>query len=220
MYYMRMTIRDTLESCMEILPDHISGNPDIELETTQCMCKDEGGCSMIRISDPKGILKEDIIEHETFINERGECSIERVSSNKLLAMVINKKCPASRIISESGCLLVSSKMVAPLTVSFAVVSGRKIYLYDLLKRLKDLGYDVEKEMSTFTTYESILSNKQEETLRVALESGYYDIPKKINTEELAEKLNCTRSTVNTTLRNGEKKLIQYYFMVNKNNWND
>ena len=221
MYYLRMLFKEVPNDldCTQILPPYVN-DPSIQCEITQCMCKGAGGCCMMNIIDPEEKLADEIYEHETYVSENGECSIERISRNKFLAMVINNKCVVSRIISESGCLLISSRKVGPSTVSFGVVSGRKSYLYGLLEKLKSEGFNVEKESSSFTAYDSILTHRQEETLRVALENGYYDIPKKINTEGLAKKLNCTRSTVNTTLRNGEKKLIQYYMTASSDSYTE
>lgn len=54
---------------------------------------------------------------------------------------------------------------------------------------------------------SRLTEKQREILIAAYKSGYYDIPRKITSEELAKKLNLVDSTVVEHLRKAEQRLI-------------
>jgi hypothetical protein len=54
---------------------------------------------------------------------------------------------------------------------------------------------------------SQLSSKQRQALLTAFALGYYDIPRKITSEELSRHLNADKSTVVEHLRKAEKKLI-------------
>ena len=53
-----------------------------------------------------------------------------------------------------------------------------------------------------------LTEKQRDTLIAAYKLGYYDIPRKISSEELAKKLGLANSTVVEHLRKAEHRLIQ------------
>ncbi|MCW3999294.1 MAG: helix-turn-helix domain-containing protein [Candidatus Bathyarchaeota archaeon] len=53
-----------------------------------------------------------------------------------------------------------------------------------------------------------LTEKQREVLLAAYKMGYYDIPRKITTEELARKLDLADSTVVEHLRKAERRLIR------------
>ncbi|MBI2648199.1 MAG: helix-turn-helix domain-containing protein [Thaumarchaeota archaeon] len=52
-----------------------------------------------------------------------------------------------------------------------------------------------------------LTGKQLHALLLALESGYYHVPKKITTEEIAKRLNLPRTTYEEHLRKAESKIL-------------
>jgi len=52
-----------------------------------------------------------------------------------------------------------------------------------------------------------LTEKQREVLIAAYKHGYYDIPRRINSEELAEKLKIVSSTLGEHLRKAERRLL-------------
>lgn len=54
---------------------------------------------------------------------------------------------------------------------------------------------------------SKLTNKQLGLLRLALESGYYEWPRKINVVELSDELGISRAAVTKLLRRAEKRII-------------
>ena len=56
-----------------------------------------------------------------------------------------------------------------------------------------------------------LTNKQKNAIKLAIEEGYYEIPRKIDVKDLAKKSNLAFSTYQTHLRKAESKLIPYSF---------
>jgi len=53
----------------------------------------------------------------------------------------------------------------------------------------------------------MLTNRQTDILMKAFEQGYYDIPRRVKTEELAVQFDITRYGLERTLRTAEKKLV-------------
>jgi len=56
-----------------------------------------------------------------------------------------------------------------------------------------------------------LTSKQKQAINLAIEEGYYSIPRKIDVKDLAKKSNLAFSTYQTHLRKAESKLIPYSF---------
>jgi hypothetical protein len=52
-----------------------------------------------------------------------------------------------------------------------------------------------------------LTAKQAEALRVAFERGYYRVPKRISTEEIAQQVRVPRTTDEEHLRKAESKVL-------------
>jgi len=53
-----------------------------------------------------------------------------------------------------------------------------------------------------------LTGKQSQALLFALENGYYRVPKKVTTEEMAQKLKLPRTTYEEHLRKAESKVLR------------
>ncbi|PSQ40987.1 DNA-binding protein [Halobacteriales archaeon QS_9_68_42] len=55
---------------------------------------------------------------------------------------------------------------------------------------------------------SALTDRQLEVFRTAVESGYYEIPRRATHEEIADRLECAPSTVDEHLRKAESRVLQ------------
>jgi PAS domain S-box-containing protein len=75
--------------------------------------------------------------------------------------------------------------------------------------------DVEREnprlSDVVSDLEDQLTERQRTTLEVAFYSGFFDWPRAITGEELAERLDVTSGTVSHHLRHGERKLMAAFF---------
>ncbi|MDP3741749.1 MAG: helix-turn-helix domain-containing protein [Candidatus Micrarchaeota archaeon] len=98
-----------------------------------------------------------------------------------------------------------------------VASWEKKYIHALFKRVNKLGKKTatiellelkNKPISNFFSLaHADLTTKQLKVLRKACSEGYYDIPRKISVEELADKINEPRTTLQDKLRRAEKAII-------------
>ncbi|MDR3075580.1 MAG: helix-turn-helix domain-containing protein [Candidatus Methanoplasma sp.] len=220
MYYIKLVINesDGGNSCFELIPKQVR-RPDAgtRLEVVQCTClANDGGCSMIRITDPKGILSDDVTDRLSYSDSRGECTIDRISSHQLIAMVMNNNCQISRILSESGCLITSAVMEDDENICWTVMSPDAEHIRNLVDRLEETGVRVRRKSTMNANLTTLLSDKQEEAVRVAIENGYYDVPRRINLEGLCRIMGCSKSTLDVTLRNAERKIMNQHILQSRN----
>ncbi|WP_336325638.1 helix-turn-helix domain-containing protein [Halovenus sp. HT40] len=98
------------------------------------------------------------------------------------------------------------------------ISGRQREYHVLVFRRQDLKAiisDLEAfgtvTLGTLTEFEeqseSQVTDRQREVVREALSRGYYDWPRKITNEELAEELEISRATLHEHLRKAERTLL-------------
>ena len=55
---------------------------------------------------------------------------------------------------------------------------------------------------------SALTDRQLEVFRTAVESGYYEIPRRATHKEIADSLGCAPSTIDEHLRKAESRVLQ------------
>jgi len=95
-----------------------------------------------------------------------------------------------------------------LTLTF---SGNPRQLRDVLSRARARGLRYRilslKEAEFAVSLLDHLTKKQGEVLRVAYELGYYDVPRRITSEQLGRALGMRASTVVEHLRKSEKRLL-------------
>ncbi|MDR3282279.1 MAG: helix-turn-helix domain-containing protein [Candidatus Methanoplasma sp.] len=220
MHFIKLVINESEggDSCFNLLPKQIcKDGSGARVEVLQCTClANDGGCAMIRITDPKGVLSDEVAESSTYSNSKGECAIDRISPHQLVAMVMNNNCRVSRILSESGCLITSAVMEDGGNICWTMASPGAAYTRNLLHRLAEIGIAVKRKSTMNADVSTLLSDKQEEAVLTAFANGYYDIPRKMNMTELSEIMECSKSTLDVTLRNAERKIICRHFLQSRN----
>ncbi|WP_266077768.1 helix-turn-helix domain-containing protein [Haladaptatus caseinilyticus] len=74
----------------------------------------------------------------------------------------------------------------------------------------DLPVEVQnvRERTTLLKESHRLTTQQYETLRSAIDRGYYDIPRKVTTEDLADELGISHQAISERLRRGHRSLVE------------
>lgn len=74
---------------------------------------------------------------------------------------------------------------------------------------REIGSSIDAERPLLTPHEIVptLTNRQSEVIHYAFENGYYKIPRRITTEEIAAEVGVKRRTAEEHLRRAENKLL-------------
>ena len=173
-----------------------------------CIPHGKGGRSLVEIGgegdEIKNVIEE--IKKHPFV-----CNMETSPiKGGILAAVETTKCVACKALADSDCFLTSA-IGKDGYVEWHLITGGKKSLPDLVQRLKNYGCDVEVKSIKKIDRKNLLTDRQEEIVRLAFEKGYYDYPKKIRIKDLAEMLNIAPSTLAEILQRGERKIMMDYF---------
>ena len=76
--------------------------------------------------------------------------------------------------------------------------------------LEDCGCDIRIERVTPFWGKVILTERQEELVRVALASGFFDFPRMMGSLEFARKLGISVSTLSEVLRATQRRIFSEY----------
>ena len=170
---------------------------------------ESGGRGLIEINATDKEIEniiEDIKKHEDIC----KVEISSLPAGGVLGSVVTRKCVACQALTGSGCFLTFAESKGDGHVEWKLITGGKGSLLDLIKNLEELGCEVELKKSTKLTKRTILTERQDEILRIAFEKGYFDIPKKITIEQLAKLFGVSTSTLAESLQRGERKIIDQY----------
>jgi predicted DNA binding protein len=141
-----------------------------------------------------------------------ESDLARVAVNRVIGSVTSNDCVVCKALIESK----TNTFIAPGSTEDDCQMNYKVYISSdglpiFLQRLHKEGvvYKIE-DLSPLTSSRGI-TPRQQKVLKSALELGYYDFPKRISTEHLANTLGIKSGTVAEILRRAEKNVIKHYF---------
>lgn len=148
-----------------------------------------------------------LVEYKGKENKDYLSSFTKVSKNGYLGTLqVN-----SKIISILSKYTILQGNVMPDSIIWTVVVDG----YDGLKRmLKDFvssRIDVKVLKVVKAKSNDVITSRQEQIIKIALEAGFFDFPRKISLSQLAEKLNISSSTLAEIIRRAEKNIIEAYF---------
>lgn len=158
---------------------------------------------------------------------RESVGIDELVRDKGEAVVVTSSCfrgytdaHVDRYLDAHNCLLVPPLRYEDGTKHCRILAIDPGSLTDLYVDLVDDGFDVDvrskreigvpSHSSPLLSLEDVLpelTTRQQEVLTLAVERGYYDLPRETTTAELASDLEIGRRTVEDHLRRAERKLL-------------
>lgn len=125
--------------------------------------------------------------------------------------VLLVSCQVSRVVAESGCFLIHADSRGSGGMEWLLLYSNFTELKDLMKNLNGLGQRIRVLLNTKYERKEALTARQEQIVRIALEKGYFDYPRKTALMDMANPLEVSAAALLEILRRGEKKILQEYF---------
>ncbi len=188
----------------------ISKRHSAKVKILACMPLAQGGArDLVELSAPaermEGAIKE-LKDHPHF----EEVEIARSGRERALATIAAEKCSLCNAIALSECFLMSASSEGG-NIIWSILASGKEPVNKLISRLKENDFKVEiKKIKEIKKREDI-TRRQEEIIRIALEKGYFDNPKRIDIRELGKLMGVSISTLSEILRSGQRKILLQYF---------
>jgi predicted DNA binding protein len=137
------------------------------------------------------------------------------SDGQIVGSVAMKECWIIWTLVDCGCFLESAWSDGDGKAYFRILAGSEGSLPNLIRSVGSRGVDIEIIRIAQTSERPGVSRKQEKVIRLALEKGYFDYPRKITLEDLGKLCNMSTSTVFEIIKRGEKNILKQYFSGRK-----
>jgi hypothetical protein len=182
-------------------------HPAATLRVLAALADGDAGVGLVEVTadDPGGLCEamrgyDSVTDVEVFSCEGEEALVQFETSAPLLLL------PAQ----GSGI---------PLELPFDIRDGQAVWevtapqdrLAALGRQLEEFGISFDVEwVQQAVEEEELLTGRQRELLQAAVESGYYDTPRRCSLTDLAEEVGIAKSTASETLHRAESKVVKQH----------
>lgn len=132
-------------------------------------------------------------------------------SNTFIVDVV--KCRACEVLMKAKAFMVFPVSIYKGRMKWLLITDDNPTVGKIVDNLEKFGCDVRIERVSSFEKRGILTERQEELVRVALTSGFFDFPRKMGTVELAKKLGISVSTLSEVLRATQRRIFSEYFQT-------
>ncbi len=136
--------------------------------------------------------------------------------NKSSTWFESEGCEVCNTILSRDAFLVSGKSMEQNMIMYSFMVPTFEAYKGIICNLEQSGHKVNVlKLGKFESKPGVLTGKQEKIFWLALKSGFFDYPRKIDTIELANKLGVSPATLSEMLRRGTKRILNYFFKEQK-----
>jgi predicted DNA binding protein len=164
----------------------------------------------VEISSNK-VSADQLIDNLNASNDIKDIDLVRLGPHTVMGTITTQSCPVCSTLSGLNCSLLSAVTREDNKMEWRLfLSGD-----DTLKKVTDrldshhIGFEI-LEIAHLNQVKDI-TTRQEQIVKMALEMGYFEFPKKIRLEELSERFGISAGTLSEILRRAEKNILTHYF---------
>jgi predicted DNA binding protein len=137
--------------------------------------------------------------------------LSRVDKNRVMGTVTTHDCPVCSTFAGLDCFLVSASTKEQGKMEWSVFINSDSGLRALCRRLDKNKVNYQILEKTYHIQKRQITSRQEQLMRIAFDLGYFEFPKRVNLEELSQRLGISTGTLSEILRRGEKNVLSRYF---------
>lgn len=134
-----------------------------------------------------------------------------ISENRYILTVSVDECDICQAILGSGCFL-KNAWSSKDRIVWKFVAPKKEFVKTIIDSLEDLNINYNLSKIQTMDEREVLTKKQEQILKVALEKGYFDFPKRCGIREISSETNISTASISATLRRATKRLVEQHFI--------
>jgi predicted DNA binding protein len=120
------------------------------------------------------------------------------------------KCKACEVLMKAKAFMVFPVSIRKGRMKWLLITDDNPTVGKIVDNLEDCGCSVQIERVTPFEGKGILTGRQEELVRVAFDSGFFDFPRKMGSLELARKLGISVSTLSEIMRATQRRIFSEY----------
>ena len=120
------------------------------------------------------------------------------------------KCKACEVLMNAKAFMVFPVSIHRGRMKWLLITDDNLTVGKIVDDLEKCGCDVRIERVIPFGGKGILTERQEELVRVALDSGFFDFPRKMGSVELAKKLGISVSTLSEIMRATQRRIFSEY----------
>ncbi|MDI9645637.1 MAG: helix-turn-helix domain-containing protein [Archaeoglobales archaeon] len=155
----------------------------------------------------RGLLKLKSEDIENLIKSLPEfCEGFRVTKSSARVLLKEHPCLIASMLLKNGGLITKMRIEGEKIV-WSLLCDSESFL-KIIEALEDENIDYEIIYKGFFESKDEMTFKEEEILKIALEKGFFEYPRKIKLEELAKQLEIAPSTLSEILRRAQKKMLK------------
>jgi predicted DNA binding protein len=158
------------------------------------------------VGDPRWAQLSDLILSQPKVSEFRSLATD---AEHVLGIVRCENCLSCRTLVTSNCF-VTSAVSREGAIEWTLRFDDKRKIAKLVGDLQRARIPVDIARIASVREKPLLTPRQSEVLHLALESGYFDFPKRTGIEALAQRLGVSKSTVAETLHRAERKVLQTF----------
>lgn len=140
-----------------------------------------------------------------------DVDLVRLGPHTVMGTITTQNCPVCSTFSGLNCSLLSAVTREDSKMEWRLLLSGDDTLKKVTDRLdsQQIGFKI-LQLAHLNNVKD-LTARQEQIVKMALEMGYFEFPKKIRLEELSSRLGISAGTLSEILRRAEKNILTRYF---------